>query len=83
MCLWLVPFSVFISLSANDMVLPTLGGPDGAKNSGEGGGFLCILCGVGGGEGGTLSLVQQGSIPLCSSLRYGEASQEEWISSSV
>ena len=24
-CLWLVPFGFFISLSANDMVLPTIG----------------------------------------------------------
>lgn len=32
-CLWMVPFSVFISLSANDMVLPTLGNAD--SNSGE------------------------------------------------
>ena len=34
-CLWLVPFGFFISLSANDMVLPTLGGPEGAQNSGK------------------------------------------------
>ena len=31
----MVPFSIFISLSANDMVLPTIGGPDGAGDSGE------------------------------------------------
>ena len=29
LCVWLVPFSIFISLSANDMVLPTLGAQDG------------------------------------------------------
>ena len=34
-CLWMIPFSVFISLSANDMVLPTIGGPDGAGDLGE------------------------------------------------
>lgn len=34
-CVWLVPFSLFVSLSANDNVLPTMGsserrvGPDG------------------------------------------------------
>ena len=35
-CLWIVPFSIFISLTANDMVLPTLGGPDGANTGRQG-----------------------------------------------
>lgn len=40
-CVWLVPFSLFVSLSANDNVLPTMGssepriGPDG-KNKRQG-----------------------------------------------
>lgn len=34
LCLWMVPFSIFISLSANDMVLPTLDAQDGV-GSGE------------------------------------------------
>ncbi|SPN96682.1 related to transmembrane protein Tex-261 [Cephalotrichum gorgonifer] len=41
-CVWLVPFSLFVSLSANDNVLPTIGsseprfGDDGAKNRRQG-----------------------------------------------
>ncbi|XP_064383014.1 protein TEX261-like [Halichondria panicea] len=32
LCLWMVPFSFFISLSANDMVLPvSVGSPDGSS----------------------------------------------------
>ena len=36
-CLWMVPFGFFISLSANDMVLPTIG-EDGEELGREGGG---------------------------------------------
>lgn len=41
LCVWLVPFSLFVSLSASDNVLPTMGhemsGPGGGTASATGG----------------------------------------------
>lgn len=43
-CLWLVPFTFFLSLSANDNVLPTLGGGGVVALDGEGRGMtLCSI----------------------------------------
>jgi len=35
LCVWLVPFALFVSLSASDNVLPTMGS-EGPSNSGDG-----------------------------------------------
>jgi len=47
-CVWLVPFALFVSLSAGEMVLPSMGSEwaTGGETVGGGGG------GVGGGYGG-------------------------------
>lgn len=37
-CVWLVPFSLFVSLSANDNVLPTMGSSEPPRSAGGGGG---------------------------------------------
>lgn len=38
LCVWLVPFSLFVSLSASDNVLPTIGSEEPAMASGSLGG---------------------------------------------
>lgn len=35
-CVWLVPFGLFVSLGVNDNVLPTIGAADGDANIGVG-----------------------------------------------
>lgn len=42
-CLWLVPFAFFLSLSANDNVLPTLGSGGVVALDGEGEGGVSIV----------------------------------------
>lgn len=34
LCVWLVPFALFVSLSASDNVLPTIGGEGSSSTSG-------------------------------------------------
>ncbi|OAA53937.1 transmembrane adaptor erv26 [Niveomyces insectorum RCEF 264] len=37
-CVWLVPFALFVSLSASDNVLPTMGSSSGLSSGGSGAG---------------------------------------------
>ncbi|KAK4167138.1 transmembrane adaptor Erv26 [Cladorrhinum sp. PSN259] len=38
LCVWLVPFALFVSLSASDNVLPTMGNEPSSSSAGSGGG---------------------------------------------
>jgi hypothetical protein len=51
LCVWLVPFALFVSLSASDNVLPTMGHEMGDMGSGVGAGNIGGS-GTGGGMGG-------------------------------
>jgi hypothetical protein len=70
LCVWLVPFALFVSLSAGENVLPSMGSEyatgEGSSfiSSGQASGGYGIGAGAGAGAGGNVGAVGGGNAPV-------------------